>query len=89
MRLITTIIIALLAGCTDYGRDVYGRHCLRGDREACHSLEIDCHNGDAKQCLWLGYVNDAPDSIYEDTARRYFIRACGLGNATACRRLNP
>jgi hypothetical protein len=89
MRLITIIIVALLAGCSDYGRDSYGHDCLLGDRDACRSLEIDCQNGDAKHCLWLGYVNDAPDSIYREIARRYFERACGLGNATACRRLNP
>ena len=99
MRL--AIIISLficLIGCRDrYLSDPevkndIGSKCFDGYSEECRILKQMCRAGDAKQCYWLGLVYENPLSYFMqdlEKADQAFAKACSLGNAEACRRLNP
>jgi len=100
MRIVAAIVIAALAclpGCRDRYlsdpgvRDEVGRKCFDGHSEECRILKMMCRAGDAKQCYWLGLVYEQPGSLLVqdlESANRAFARACSLGHANACRRLN-
>lgn len=89
MRLPAIIIAVLITSCRGGNYiDETGPNCFNGDHEACHHLETQCQAGMAEQCYWLGLVRERPDSLEQDLASSAFGRACALGLAAACKRMN-